>query len=346
MGRGKEYDPVDCKILSLIRQREEAGFPLDYSLDMMAIYRKHIQTIVQEDAKLFAQRLLPNASAREVARYIREGDRALGAFMPLIREKLARANAERIIESMDGAAGPIKEALRFRLVHGDPRNGREPRQGEGPNGAFWAGLLRVLSGRKPPAAAVDPVDEEVAGLLTGLRCLKTGRAEEACLHLRRAGRSKRIGPLATALQGIAHLLKAPQAPGLLAGLQVLKEALGCLQASRQRAPDQDVNLLTSYFRGIGLAVIPDLFNTHGEAARELTHVARPAGTRKQDIESIFREELRLKAAYFLATMYLEDEAYDHAGKVLEGLMKSGADSFYHRWAASQMKGIGKSRAVG
>lgn len=339
-GRGKAYDPVDCQILSLIRQREEAGFPLDYSLEMMAMYRKHIQTIVREDAKLFVRRLLPDASAREVAQYIREGDRALGAFMPLIREKLARANAEKIIEFMDGTPRPLRESLRFRLVPEHLRNGGEAMQAEGANGLFWAHLLRALDGKKPLTDKSPLVDEDQQPLFLGLRNLAMGRVDEARAQCRRASRSKRVGPLAAALEGIAHLLKAPQAPGLLAGLQVLKEALGCLKNSRRRTPDQDVSLLAAYFRGVGFAVIPDLFDTHGEAARELTQVARTAGRPEEGLAGKACRELRLKASYFLASMYLEDEAYEHAGKVLVGLLKSGGDHFYHRWAERQSKKIG------
>ncbi len=340
--RGKEYDPVDCKILSLIRQREEAGFPLDYSLDMMSLYRKHIQTIVREDAKLFARRLLPNASAREVAQYIREGDRALGAFMPLIREKLARANAEMIIESMDGASRSLRESLRFRLVPEWVRNEGDAKNAIGSNGSFWPHFLRAGGRKKPVVSDAALADEELAGLLLGLRDLTTGRAEEACRRFQHAGRSKRFGPLSEALEGMAHLQKAAQAPGLLAGLQVLKEALGCLQASRRKAPERDVNLLATYFRGIGFAVVPDLFDTHGCAARELTLVARPAGARKEGMADMFHHEVRLKAAMFLATMYSEDEDYERAAKILEGLVEAGGDSFYSRWASRQMKKIRKS----
>jgi len=344
-GQGKEYDPVDCQILSLIRQREAAGFPLDYSLDMMAMYRKHIQTIVREDAKFFARRLLPDASARELAQYIREGDRALRAFMPLIREKLARANAERIIESMDGASQPLRESLRFRLVPEHLKNGSEPVQVEGSDGSFWPHFLRAVGRKKSLAGPGALADEELAGLLLGLRELTTGRVDEASVQFRGASRSKRIGPLSAALEGIAHLLKAPQAPGLIAGLQVLKEALGCLQASHRRTQDPDVSLLAAYFRGIGFAVIPDLFDTHGEAARELTQVARQEGTMKEGLAGVFHQELRLKASYFLASMYVEDEAYEQAEQVLAGLLKSGGDNFYHRWAARQAKRIGRRQGI-
>ena len=88
-------------------------------------------------------------------------------------------------------------------------------------------------------------------------------------------------------------------------------------------------------------MIPDLFDTHCEAAGELTPFARPQGTRKQDLAGMFHEELRLKACTFLATMYMEDEAYEEAEKVLAALLKSGGDHFYSRWAATQSKKIAK-----
>lgn len=335
--RGKEYDPVDSRILALIRQREEAGFPLDYSLEMMSIYRKHIRTLVREDARLFACRLLPDASAREVAQYIREGDRALGAFMPLIREKLARENAERIIESMDGASRPLRESLRFRLQPAEAESGNEPTRPGRSSGPLWPHVLEALSGKRPPVSR-DGGDLEA--LFLGLWGLAKGRPEEAGLRLAGAGRSGRVGPLCAALEGIAHLLKAPQAPGLIAGLQVMRQALGCLKGSRRRTPDPEVSLLASYFRGVGLAVLPDLFDTRGEAARDLRRVADQAGRRA---ESPFHRELRLKAFYFLVNLHVEDEAYGEAGKSLERLMQTEGDPFYRKWAARQRKRMGSGK---
>lgn len=340
-GRQKEYDPVDCQILSLIRQREEAGFPLDYSLDMMSMYRRHIQTIVREDAKFFVRRLLPDASLREAAKYIREGDRALGAFMPLIRKKLARAHAERIIEAMDGASRPIREALRFRLLPEEAGKGGEPISAEGSNGPFRSSFLRFLRRKETLTNADTVAAGDAAGLFIGLRHLATGRVEEACVLFKGTGRCESVGPLSEALEGIALILKAAQAPGLLAGLQVLKEAVGCLQGSRRRAPDPDVGLLASYFRGIGFAVIPDLFDTHGEADRELTPFVCARRKRAADPGDPFHRELRMKACYFLAAMHVEDEAYEQAEKVLAKLLKRGGDNFYSRWAAGQRKRIAK-----
>jgi hypothetical protein len=214
---------------------------------------------------------------------------------------------------------------------------------EGSNGSFWPHFLHALGRKKPSVDPDDPGDDGAADLYLGLWELKTGRADQAGVRFGRAGQSKEVGALSTALEGIAHLLKAPQAPGLIAGLQVLKVALGCLQGSRRKTADQDMDLLAAYFRGIGLAVLPDLFDTHREAARELTQVVRTAETTERGLVGMFHKELGLKASYFLASMYMEDEAYEHAERVLADLLKSGEDNFYHRWAVRQMKRIGGGR---
>ena len=346
--QGKVYDPVDRQILSLIRQRREAGFPLDYSLEMMSIYRRHIQAIVREDAKLFARFLLPAASAREAARYIREGDRALGAFMPLIREKLAGANAEGIIGSMDGIPRRLREALRFRIVSEflkNQKNQGDPGRMQGSAAPFWSCLARALGGRKPCDASFAPAEEGVAAVLWGLRALGRGRSDEARVCFERARPGKRLAPLCEALAGIAHLFRAPEAPGLLGGLEALKQALGWLRASRRYTADREVHLLTSYFRGIGLAAVPDLFDTHVEAAEDLTKVARSAGSNEEGLAGIFFTELGLKASCALAEMHSGDEAYEDAEKALAGVLRRGGGGFYHRWAARRIKEIARRKGA-
>ncbi len=340
--RGKAYDPVDCRIVLLVRQRQEAGLPLDYSLEMMSLYRKHIRTIVEQEARLFVRRMLPEADAAGLARYIREGDKALGAFMPLIREKLVRANAEKIIASLDGAPLRVRECVRLRGAVAPAKNGGKARPAGKAGGASWKDLFRVLGEEEPGGkraevciAAVSPV------LSAGLGCLMKGRPEEALAHFEQARACAGVGPLSDALGGLARLARAPEAPGLFAGLDVLREALQSLETSARRGLRGEAGILASYFRGVAYAVIPDVFDTHGKASLELARVARRttgAGRAKADAAGHVLQELGWKALRTLAEMHLEDGAHGEADKALAGLMKRAGDSFYGRWAARQRSG--------
>jgi len=338
--RGKEYDAIDCQIISLMQRREEAGLPFEYSLEMMSIYRRHIHTIVKEDAKFFVRHMLGNTDVADAARYIREGDRALGPFMPLIRTKLARGNAERIVDSVNSAGDNLKEALRFRTlrqirkdVESHPQASRAP---------LWLTLSGLLHRSRLTAINTNSRETGLREVARGLRDLSGGQTEEALARFEHAAISERVRPLAATLTSLAHIESTTHVAGLLATMHVLTEALSSFDASRQCAPDTDTEYLTSYFRGVGLAVIPEVFDTHDRAAIDLQKVitSRDAAWTRNVRSKLLKRlicEIKTKARYFLALVYLQDELYESAEKILAPMKTE--TGFYGRWARKKLRDL-------
>jgi DNA-binding transcriptional MerR regulator len=337
--RGKVYDPIDCRIIALVRQREEAGLPFDYSLEMMSVYRRHIESIVKDDAKLFVQRMLGNTSASDAAKYIREGDKALGAFMPLIKAKLARANAEKILAEVDSTFAKLKEAFRFRYSSSD--GARAKIHHSDSCHSLMHVAVRTLRGEKHSASPSRGAHPDILYLASGLRDLARGRMEDALIHLRRISDSERMKPLASALIGLGHLGKMPAVPGFLPGMHLITDALAHLDTPRRHMESSEVSLLTSYFKGVGLAIVPEVFDTHRRAAANLSLVMRADGLPERCPQcgaewKEFASDIRLKASYFLAQLYLEDEQYSSAKDVLTNIKDVAGTRFYGRWASKQL----------
>jgi DNA-binding transcriptional MerR regulator len=344
--RGKEYDQIDCKIISLMRQREEAGLPFDYSLEMMSMYRAHIQQIVKEDAKLFVRRMLKNTSASDAAGYVREGDKALGAFMPLIKAKLVSSNAETLVEELNAIPGRLAESLRFRSLRtfSEKDGGQPGRAGsESLLMLFVAGIGKKSKRTVPESTMYSP---EIMSLISGISDLVAGRAAEALLCFSQAAACKATRLLAQALSGLAHVARIPQAPGVLSPMHAITDGIACFDASRGHSSDPETALLYSYFRGVGLAIIPEIFDTHHEAAADLRAVIDSATLDAAGDEAGLKRlysEIRAKAAYFLAQMYLCDEKYEAAHEILGCMKKRWGTSFYGAWARKRMRELNNIR---
>ncbi|MBI5115979.1 MerR family transcriptional regulator [Candidatus Poribacteria bacterium] len=344
--RGKEYDQIDCKIISLMRQREEAGLPFDYSLEMMSMYRAHIRQIVKEDARLFVRRMLKNTSASDAARYVREGDKALAAFMPLIKAKLVSSNAETLVEELNAIPDRLEESLRFRSPRtlSEMDSGQPRRVGSESRLTLLFAAIRGKNKRAVPESTI--CSPEIMSLMNGISDLVAGRAAEALLCFSRAVTCEAILPLAQALSGLAHMARIPQAPGVLSPMHAITDGIASFDASRGHSSDPETTLLYSYLRGVGLAIIPEIFDTHHEAAADLRAVIDSANADAACRDAGLKRlcpEIRAKAAYFLAQMYLCDENYDAAYEILDSMKKKCGSGFYGKWARRQLHELNKSQ---
>jgi hypothetical protein len=313
---GKEYDAIDCRIISLIRQREEAGLPFEYSLEMMSVYLRHIDLLVKDDLALFVRRMLKNSSAENVAQYIREGDRALSAFMPLIKAKLVVSNAEAFIEEINGAPGRIYEGLTLGSTYGSRDFGKRE---AGP--VPWDLLVEAFKGRTSRNTVVS--DSAWFNLLCGLGNLCGREPGEALGHLRRSMESAAVGALAASLAGLAHIGLVEREPGILGPMRMVTEALACFDESRRRDFDAEVAALVSYFRGVGLSALPQAFDTRREAIADLSGVveagspSRSVGRRGKGPRMRLLEKLSEKARHFLAEMKGNSRGTTRASSVTE-----------------------------
>jgi hypothetical protein len=128
-------------------------------------------------------------------------------------------------------------------------------------------------------------------------------------------------------------------------MHIMTEAVASLHASRGKTADSDTGLLGSYFCGVGLAIVPEVFDTHQEAAAQLSAAIESKQVRDAaagtSIEDMVRNEIGLKASYFLAQMYMDDEEFEAAREILISLQMRSGDSFYGKWAQKLLREANK-----
>ncbi|RJP14562.1 MAG: MerR family transcriptional regulator [Candidatus Abyssobacteria bacterium SURF_5] len=330
--RGKEYDASDCRVIALMRQREEAGFPFDYSLEMMSVYRRHIQEIVKEDARLFLKRLLPSSSPASAAQYIREGDKALGAFMPLMKAKLVRAHAEKVIETVNSAPEHLKEILRFRRAQSF--SSTDLSFSEIPRENVKRTLIAALGKRRDFPAA-----PHFRTLGQAVLSAAAGNFRLTLAHLEELKAPPELFPLVAALKGLALYGSVPETRGVFSTIQPILDAVAAFRDSRIRVDPYEVCLISSYIRGAVLSVIPDVFDTHSEAAMDLKAVAEAHEVGEESAWRTIAEELKLKALFHLSQMLISDEALESARHVLTLLKEKAGGTFYGKWASKQLAAL-------
>jgi DNA-binding transcriptional MerR regulator len=340
--QGKEYDTFDLRIMMLIREREDAGISLSYSIQMMSIYRKYIKMIVREDSRLFLREIIRNKDANEVLQYIRDGSQSLNAFMPLIKEKLMRNSARLAIEELNHAPEEIEEALRFRYFPNVWKSINDTddfldQQSPLREVIFWA------LGENPASLSNHGITRlTIFHLVSGIYALALRRGEEALSYFGKVDHKGPLGCLVQSLSGMAYLILGSESTGFLPIIDYMREAVIVFESSRIETPLRNVECLAAYFRGIGLSIIPDIFDTHEEGKRNLglaITIARMEGAPPDKNIKRFMNELILKSSYFLTLAHLGNKEYQAAKEILTAMGEKHEGGFYVRWASKKLAEI-------
>ncbi len=340
VGGKKEYDFIDCQIISLVKDREEAGIPFDYSVKMLSIFRRHISGIVREEASHFLNKLLKETDIEEVLTNTIKGDRALVQFMPLIRTKLTMENTKRMIDQINRAQELIREAFNFTSLSQD-RGGflvRKKRQDvQSPILSVVADALRNQQENTPKRGDNLPLvfENDSDRLFRGFAAMVEGDGAGAEAIFNEVNIPSQFSSLKSAFLGLCGLIKTTDASGPLKMIDETRDAVKHLSASIGKSGDEKVDLIISYLRGIGLSMIPDLFNIHDRAERDLESLVSLDAEQKKDfdkMESSLFEELSLKSLYFLALMQTADGRLDKALSTLERLKERGGGGHYGEMA--------------
>jgi DNA-binding transcriptional MerR regulator len=341
-GTTRVYDDLDYRIVTLAKEREEMGIPFDYSMKLMSIYREHIRTIVKEDARLFLREIVRHKNTEEILRSIREGSRTLSAFMPIMKEKLMRQGAQRALEELNRASERIEEALRFRSLPDLWSDIADQRDLTDERSAARRAVLWAFQRDQGSSAENDISPETLFPLVGGIRALTNREGREALDQIGRVDPEGPFGCLIKAMAGTAYLILGSEGTGFLQIIEWMREAVVLFESSRIDTPYPNIELLAAYFRGVGLSIIPDVFDTHREARYDLNLVIFQSG-RQQPVAdtgiSRFITELGLKSLYFKATVQIGATEYEAAKETLIKIKKTGIDDFYNQWVDRTMHEI-------
>ncbi|MBP7602581.1 MAG: MerR family transcriptional regulator [Spirochaetes bacterium] len=253
----KMYDPIDVMIIDVMKRREDAGVPMDYSVTTINIYRDAIRRAVEEDIRLFARNLMGDIPSQTAVRFITEADDLLDTFMVLYRQKMLRTQSMSAIHDLNEI--PSKLALISFL----PVAGRELRPPDADGAAarlahaFCAGdydaALRLSGGEGLPRE-IGPTAVRVLALL-----LKNETASAfELLEREMAEPPQRV--FDNAVAALACIFAIAEASGFSRPFYLSKKAVMHLaRVENLHERNRTIRFLAQYVCGVIYTILPDVF---------------------------------------------------------------------------------------
>ncbi|GAB4339240.1 MAG: hypothetical protein Kow0099_14050 [Candidatus Abyssubacteria bacterium] len=338
---GRYYDSIDCRIIEMMKRREEMGVPFDHSVETVRAYRDAMERAVREDIRLFAKNMLGDFSTRQTVKFLTEADESLDRFVVLIRHKLLRSL------SREAIAQTARLSERLALVSFLPVSGSmlPPDPPSEPDERLVYFFLRgrydlalELLESEYADAELYPAAVMAAQVLRG----DTGAALRTAE--RRVARSARRS-LENAAAGLAYMFAAGAASGFSSPMYYLKKALGHLRrAGPVRRADDIWSLFSLYVCGAVYTMLPVVFDLREEGIEALERAVAELdgdGWKRREwpdwlrgtLESDVAVAVEIRARRFLAEAYMESgrlkEASEHLARVIE---IAEPEDEHSRWA--------------
>jgi DNA-binding transcriptional MerR regulator len=330
-GEGKYYDSTDCKIIEIMKRREQLGLPFDHSVETVKLYRDAMEKAVQGDIRLFAKDLLGGFSTEVTLKFLTEVDDSLDSFVVLIRQKMLRSFSQAAIAQINEL--PEKLALLSVL----PIQGKELPD-TAPNELPFEVIYHFCKG------AYDDVINLTKGLLDGKK--KSPYASAAIIANLLKGDSKtamRIveshiprptyETLENTTAALAALFSIGKASGFSEPFHFARKALAHLMRIEvSRAGDEPMRLFSQYVCGAIYIMLPDIFDTTEDGLRMLLGIeealkSQKTGTKRlptwltRTLENEALPTIEIRVHRFLAEGYLKlgnlNAAQKRLAKVIE-----------------------------
>lgn len=261
----RHYDATDLEIIRLTKLREERGAPLDFSLQVTGIYRDAMRAAVEADIRLFVRSYLGGVSPAETVRLITEADEPLDRVVVLLRRKLLRSTAAAAVAEMDRVPEML-ELLNFLplTVRGMPE--------ADPADDLGRYLVGMATGNYRAAAAVErgvsPAARAAALVLAG------DHAAALALVNRKIPAPGR-NPSDNVVAAFVCVHAAASAGGLSEPVNLVRRALGYLDATPVAPGPDFISALAAYVGAAIMLMLPEVFGTR-ERGRELMGRTIPA----------------------------------------------------------------------
>ncbi|MFH2133113.1 MAG: MerR family transcriptional regulator, partial [bacterium] len=338
--QGRMIDALDLEILLLFKSRKEAGLPLDHTLQIFSIYKKHLRQAVNEDVLLCLQNVLTRKEGADFINYITEGERTATAFTSLCKIKFTRMQVNDIIKKHETIPIRIVEALNFRSLEGMAPMVRSTY----PELEFTSLLELILDGAPPignrtstAGGKPSPNRKPVQLLIHSMLDMTEGNNRQALTTLKRINSKSEYAPLASSLKGLVQITQISRISSMVFFMEEMRNAVAFFEKSKQPSLNAMVDLLASYCRLVGAAVRPNFFDLEKDAGTTFDHIVSQCETLSAALPNgrliqPFFQELILKSSYFMVLMYQEREWVAKAATILDRMLTGERDNFYSVWA--------------
>ncbi len=346
------YDPIDVKIIEVMRRRGEMGIPFDHSLSTVRIYREAIEKAVDADVKLFTRSILGDVSTREAVKLMTEGDETLDALISLFRGRKARTISQNAIRSLDEIPGDLV------FLNVLPLEGKELPD-EAPTETFALAAYLAIKGdgqgaaKTLASAAAKEKKRLMPALIASVLAMDGARAAEALVEEHIPNPTAR--GLFNAAAALTYIFRALESPGFSEPIFLTKKAMRYLGRIGQVPARPDLSELAAlYVKGGVFSILPDVLESTRpgveilEAISELFQtgsiiVPEMEAWMRREIEFELLPAMEARTSAFLAKAYsrMGDKARA-SEKITRVAELSGPDSELVKWARAASASHGRA----
>jgi excisionase family DNA binding protein len=267
---GKYYDEIDCKIIELIRIREEAGLPVDYSIESVKLYFDAIRDAVDGDMRRFVRSFLGDISTKKAIALMTEADELLDSLIILYRQKIQRHIARMVVREL----GDLPEKLALLSVL--PVEGDE--LGEIPGDpllrvfySFFKGdydtVIELIDGASFGSTNLSPASLSIIALLLKGDMKSALRISEE--HFQEPNGYMMDNTSAA----LANVFSLRSSSGFSRPIYLAKRAIEYLERNEVlRESNSLIKLFARYVSGVIFTMLPDIFDVFTKGIGKLEEV--------------------------------------------------------------------------
>jgi DNA-binding transcriptional MerR regulator len=340
---GTYYDSIDCRIIDIMKQREELGLPFDHSVETVKLYRDAIETAVQGDIRLFAKNLLGGFSTEVTLKFLTEVDDSLDSFVVLIRQKMLREISRTAIAQMNELPQKLG-MLSFAPIEGAELPDAPP--GNPNHRIIYSLCAGAYDDVHATVAAANPRkrrSDYTAAVI--LAYLLAGDPDSAVRTAEERIPRPTAHPLENTAAALAFLFSVSATSGFSGPIRLVKKALDHLRhVETARGTTGLPSLFSRYVCGAVYTMLPDIFDTQAKGTEMLKTIEQTLRKQKAVsgrlpvwIRTTVTHEilpaLEVRVNRFLAEGYLSQADYANAYEsVLRLIELVDADDEHSKWA--------------
>ena len=254
---GPCYDALDAELVKVVKKREDAGLPLDFTIKSIEMYREAMESVVRKNTRRVLTHLITDVPVEEMGAVLREVEDSLDALVLLMRQKAVR----RINEGALGELNAMGEKLQAMVLlpiagaylpHSPPADPGEKMLYDFLTGDYQSAMAMALS----------RIEKEGDGLFlaAAVLCrimLKEVDAATALVehHLPEPGHT----PLVNAVAALTYVSAAAFSAGITGPMRQIKKAWPFLESGTRTGGSPGLHrLLTRYICGAVYAAMPEI----------------------------------------------------------------------------------------
>ncbi len=335
------YDAIDCKMIELIKLREESGLPPDYSIETIEIYFNALRMAIDKDICRFVRSFMGDMPTREAVKMITEADEYLDSLIVLFKQKIRRYISSIAIRELDELPGKVS-LISFLPLKGDKLD-------DGDDLPLSRIVHAFCSGNYD--AALELVDSLPSALtfitpssLSILAYLLKGDIASALDLTERKISEPTMYMAENVAAALAYVFSLSMTSGFSRPIYLAKRAIGYLKRNEViREQHPLIKLFALYVSGAVYIMLPDVFDVYSRGIMQLEEVVQLIESNELQLEQLspwivrmlsyeILPGIEIRVNRFLAEGYIKKGEHALAQKCLERIILLGDADEITEWA--------------